>query len=250
MAGLVAAKVLSDAGHKVRSNAGGLPRVFPAAAGSPGWRDLATSLLRGEADGGRGEGSLLSSWSGGRGPGTLCSNAKPRGMARVCAERPLISLPCSHPGGKSLETCTQLLGGICVGGEEGRVQTGEVTPEIAPLSPSLNPRMSMGRVNGFSLHKESPHSLSREVPLKSAQQPSCCSLETSRHTVHVHCDFLFSRQAPHLPIKKGPSLVSVLLWGWQAGCRGAATERRRGPVGRAEGLACHLSPGHHPGGRQ
>lgn len=78
VAGLVAAKVLSDAGHKVRSDAGGLLRVFPAAAGSPGWR--------GGDDGGRGEGFLLSLWSGGRGPGTLCSNMKPRETARVCAE--------------------------------------------------------------------------------------------------------------------------------------------------------------------
>lgn len=74
---------------------------------------------------------------------------------------------------KSLETSAQLLGGICVGGEGGQVQTGEVPPEVAPLSPSLNPRMSMGRANGFSLHRESPYSLSWEVPLKSAQQPSC-----------------------------------------------------------------------------
>ena len=78
VAGLVAAKVLSDAGHKVRSDAGGLLRVFPAAAGSPGWR--------GGDDVGRGEGFLLSLWSGGRGPGTLCSNMKPRETARVCAE--------------------------------------------------------------------------------------------------------------------------------------------------------------------
>ena len=62
VAGLVAAKVLSDAGHKVRSEAGGLPQVFPAAAGSPGWRDPAMSLLRGGYDGGRGEGRGISAF--------------------------------------------------------------------------------------------------------------------------------------------------------------------------------------------
>lgn len=107
-------------------------------------------------------------------------------------------------------------------------------PEIAPLSPSLNPRMSMGRVNGFSLYKESPHSLSREVPLKSAQQPSCCSLETNRHTVHVHCDFLFSRQAPHLPIKKGPSLVSVCAAvGMEGGVQGGCHRLEMGASGKS-----------------
>lgn len=54
--------------------------------------------------------------------------------------------------------------------------------------------MSMGRANGFSLHKESPYSLSWEVPLKSAQRPSCYSLEAKHHIVHVHCDLLFSCQ--------------------------------------------------------
>lgn len=64
VAGLVAAKVLSDAGHKVSGAPSSAPCVFPAA----GWESWAGAPGHIPVEGGgvrrRGEGAMLSRWSG------------------------------------------------------------------------------------------------------------------------------------------------------------------------------------------